>query len=338
MKAFVIHGKRDLRLETTPTPLPADGQVRLRIAYVGICGSDLRYYNDGANAEFVVQEPLIPGHEVSGTVDFDPSGTYAPGTPVTVHPAVFGAVQQGLESLPHLWPGGSYLGSASTRPHTQGGMSEYLLVDAEMVRRLPDNLPVRRAVLAEPLAVALHGITVAGGVAGKDVLVCGSGPIGLLSIAAALAQGAREVVATDVLPGPLERARRLGASGTIRVDAEEIPGEAFDVVLECSGIPEAINAAIRAARRAGIVSQVGMVANRPAGINLAPLLSKEVHLRGSFRFNDEIDTAIRLLAEQAEIESIITHAYPADKIVEAFDMARDSDVSGKVIASMWYDE
>src|SRR5690625_321667 len=254
MKALVIHGKRDLRIESITTPVPADGQVRLRIAYVGICGSDLHYYNEGANGEFVIQEPLIPGHEVSAIVDLDPSGMHVSGTPVTVHPACFGKPQSGLESLPHLWPGGSYLGSASTLPHTQGGMSQYVVVDAEMVRRLPEGLSVRRAALAEPLAVALHGITVAGGVTGKDVLVSGSGPIGLLSIAAALSQGAREVVATDVLARPLQRARRLGASHTLQANIEKIPTDAFDVVLECSGVPSAINTSFRAVRPAGIVS------------------------------------------------------------------------------------
>ncbi|HLR96118.1 MAG TPA: L-idonate 5-dehydrogenase [Jiangellaceae bacterium] len=336
MKALVIHGKHDLRVADLATPSPGDGQVRLRMAYVGICGSDLHYYNDGANGEFVIREPLVPGHEVSAVVDLDPSGTYAPGTAVTVHPAGFGTSQRGLESMPHLWPGGSYLGSASTWPHTQGGMSEYLVLDATMVRPLPVDLPLRRAALAEPLAVALHGIAVAGGVHGKDVLVSGSGPIGLLSVAAALWHGAREVVATDLLPGPLERARHLGAERTVQVDAEEVAPESSDVVLECSGAPSAINASFRAVRRAGIVAQVGMVPNEPNGINLAPMLSKEAQLRGSFRFNDEIDDAVRLLAEQPQIESVITHEFPADDVVDALEVARDSAVSGKVIVSMWH--
>src|SRR5699024_9021661 len=129
VRAIVIHGKEDLELVEVPTPEPGPGQVRLRMAYAGICGSDLHYYYDGANGAFVVREPLVPGHEVSGTVDLDPAGELPPGTPVTVHPATFGEAQAGVEDRPHLWPGGAYLGSASTWPHTQGGMSEYLLVE-----------------------------------------------------------------------------------------------------------------------------------------------------------------------------------------------------------------
>jgi L-idonate 5-dehydrogenase len=284
-----------------------------------------------------VREPLVPGHEVSGTVDLDPSGELAPGTPVTVHPATFGTPEPGLEDHRHLWPNGAYLGSASTWPHTQGGMSEYLLVTRDMVRVLPDTLPLRRAALAEPLAVGLHGINLAGGVEGKKVLVSGSGPIGLLTAAAAVAQGAAEVVSTDVLPGPLERARALGAHRTIQVTEEEIPEASFDVVLECSGVPAAINAAIVAARRAGTYVQVGMVPNEPKGINLAPLISKEVTLHGSFRFNDEIDAAIALLDATPGIEDVITHELPADRALEAFAAAKDSQASGKVVVSLWQD-
>jgi L-idonate 5-dehydrogenase len=335
MRAIVINGKLDVVETELPTPEPGPGQVRLRIAFGGICGSDLHYYYEGANGEFVVREPLVPGHEVSGTVDLDPSGDLEPGTPVTVHPATFGNPEADIEDRRHLWPGGAYLGSASTWPHTQGGMSEFLVVGKDMVRPLPAGLPLRRAALAEPLGVGLHGITVAGGVGGKRVLVSGSGPIGLLATAACLAEGASEVVATDVLPGPLERARRLGAHGTVQVGTEEIPAMAFDVVLECSGVPAAVSAGLLAARRAGVVVQVGMVPNEPRGINLAPLVSKELQLRGAFRFDDEIDRAVELLEANPGIEDVITHELPAGQAREAFAVAKDSETSGKVLISLW---
>jgi L-idonate 5-dehydrogenase len=335
MRAIVINGKLDIVETELPTPEPGPGQVRLRMAFGGICGSDLHYYYEGANGEYVVRQPLVPGHEVSGEVDLDPSGDLAPGTPVTVHPATFGTPQPGIEDRRHLWPGGAYLGSASTWPHTQGGMSEFLIVGKDMVRSLPGTLPLRRASLAEPLAVGLHGIAIGGGVQGKRVLVSGSGPIGLLATAACVAEGAAEVVATDVLPGPLERARRVGANGTIQVGTEEIPAMAFDVVLECSGVPVAVSAALLAARRAGIVVQVGMVPNEARGINLAPLISKEVQLRGAFRFNDEIDRAVALLDSNPGIEDVITHELPASQAQEAFAVAKDSETSGKVVISLW---
>jgi L-idonate 5-dehydrogenase len=321
-----------------PSPQPRDGEVRLRMAFAGVCGSDLHYYFEGANGAFALREPLVPGHEVSGFVDHDPSGTLALGTRVTVHPATFGDPQPGLDGAPHLWPNGAYLGSASTWPHTQGGMSEYLVVRSDMVRVLPEGLPLHLAALAEPLAVALHGINVAGGVEGKQVLVSGAGPIGLLTAAAALAKGASTVTSTDILPGPLQRAERLGLTRTIRVGEDTVPAEAFDVVLECSGSPAAISASIEAVRRAGVVAQVGMTGGGAQPIELAGLVAKEARLVWAFRFNDEIDGALDLLAATPSIGSVITHVIPAAEAVTAFSVAKDSQASGKVLVSLWHDE
>ena len=102
MKALFIHAAEDARLEDVPIVEPGEGQVRLKVAYVGICGSDLHYYYNGANGAYVITEPLIPGHELSAVVDLDPSGELAPGTPVTVHPARYGISAPGIEDRPHL--------------------------------------------------------------------------------------------------------------------------------------------------------------------------------------------------------------------------------------------
>lgn len=335
MRAAFIESANTIVVRDVPTPEPAVGQVRVRIEYVGICGSDLHYYYEGANGAFVVREPLVPGHEVSGHVDFDPSGEFAAGTPITVHPATFGTPSEKIADEPHLWPGGAYLGSASTWPHTQGGLSEFLIVDRGMLRVLPEGLPVRRAALAEPLAVALHGLSKAGDVAGQRVLVTGSGPIGLLAIAAAVAAGAAEVHATDVLEGPLSRAKALGATEVFDVTGDEVPESAYDVVLECSGVAPSVSTALKAARIAGTVVQVGMVPNEPRPINIAPFIAKELRWFGTFRFKDEIDAAVALLEAEPRIEEVVTHEFEADDIEAAFAAARDSQASGKVLVSVW---
>lgn len=335
MRALVIHAKNDMREDDVETPTPGPDQVRVRLAYAGICGSDLHYYFDGANGAFELREPLIPGHELTGTIDLDPSGTIPEGTPVTIHPATFGVSEAGLEERPNLWPHGGYLGSASTWPHTQGGMSEYLVVSRSMIRALPVGLPLRRATLAEPLAVGLHALRLAGPVAGKRILISGAGPIGLLATAAALAHGAAEVVATDVLRGPLARARDLGAHSVVRAGEEALPENHFDVVLECAGVPAALSAAIAAAKRAGVVVQVGMLAAHAQPISLAPLVSKEITLLGSFRFTDEMQEAIDLLTANPAIEQVITHEYSASRAVEAFQTALESERSGKVVVNLW---
>ena len=337
MKTLKIHGAEQMSIEEVDLPDPGEGEVRVRMQYGGICGSDLHYYFHGRNGEFVVTEPFTPGHEMSGVVDLDPAGELAPGTPVTIAPATYGTPQPGIEDRPYLWPGGTYFGSASTKPHTQGGMSEYRNVARFMLRVLPEGLSTQTAALAEPLAVALHAIRQAGGVEGKRVLVTGSGPIGLCAVAGAVAKGAAEVTATDVLQGPLNRALAVGAQHTIKVDTEQIPTMAYDVVFECSGVPVAVTSALAAVRRGGTVAQVGMLPNDNIGVNLAPFVSKEVTFVGCFRFDDEIDDAIDLLAKHPAIANVITHVIDADDYEEAFATAKNSAESGKVVVSLWLD-
>ena len=340
MQAVRIHAKHDMRTEQIPSPEPAPDEVRLRVCYAGICGSDLHYYADGAAGIFAIREPLIPGHEVSGVVDLDPAGSFEVGTPVTVHPATWGTPQPDLtDEQRHLWPGGGYLGSASTWPHTSGGLAEHLVVRRDQVRRLPGSLPMKRAALAEPLAVGLHGLAISGGIRGKRVLVSGSGPIGLLTAAAAAAEGATEVVCTDLLTGPLERARSLGAAspvpiGTVQIGVETLPDSYFDVSLECAGVPAALHGLLLATRRAGVVVQVGNLPNEARPVNLAPLVSKEIRLLGTFRFNAEIDDAITLLDENPQIEQVITHVLPIEDVDEAFAVAENSEISGKVLVQV----
>lgn len=334
MKAVYIKGKEDIEVADIAIPEPDANQVRLKIAYVGICGSDLHYYFNGANGTFVVREPLIPGHELSGYIDADPQGQWAKGTPVTVHPATFGPDKPGMENLRHLRPGGSYLGSASTWPHTQGAMEEYMLVGRDMVRILPESVSVKTAALAEPLGVVLHAIARAGSIDGADVLVSGSGPIGLLAAFAAKQRGAASVAACDVLDGPLERARKVGAYQVFNVTKNPLPENAFDVIFECSAAAPAVNGCMKAVKPGGRIAQVGMFPGTALPIELAALGQKEITWTGSFRFDDEIDEAIEMIAAAPDVADVITHVLPVDRVVEAFDIAKDSAVSGKVLVAL----
>lgn len=331
MKTLFIDGKLQLRVNDVPVPEPSAGEVRIRPMYVGICGSDLHYYFDGANGAFVVREPLVPGHELSAIVDHDPSGKFSRGDHVTVHPATFGNCVAGIEERPNIWPNGAYLGSASTWPHTQGAASEFMLLASTMLRRLPADLDLKTAALAEPLAVGLHAIAIAGGVRGKSVLVSGAGPIGLLNAAAAKILGATEVVVSDVIAGPLARAMEVGADSVLRVPEDQAPSEYFDVVFECSANAAAFGTALVAVRRAGTVVQVGMFGATPIPLAIAPLVSKEITLLGTFRFSDEIDAAIEMLTDHPELAHVITHVFDLSDAEAAFATAKDSQVSGKVL-------
>ncbi|SFS90848.1 L-idonate 5-dehydrogenase [Saccharopolyspora flava] len=331
MKALFIHGAEDMRLEEAAVPEPGAGEVLLRVRYVGICGSDLHYYFHGKNGENLVREPFAPGHEFSATVEHDPSGEWATGTPVTAHPARFGTPVEGIEDKPHLWPGGDYLGSAADFPHRQGASADLVVVEKHMLRRLPDGLSLKDAALAEPLGVALHALTVAGDELGSRALVLGAGPIGLLVVAALRARGVEHVAVGDTQESALARARQVGAHETFLVGTDEVPATAYPVVFECSAAPASLSQAVVSASRAGVVVQVGMLADAAIGVNLAPLVSKEVQLRGTFRFATEIDEAVEMLAAHPSIAGVVTHVLPATEAVAAFTTAKDSAASGKVL-------
>ena len=334
MKALAIHAAEDIRWEEVPAVEPGADQVRLKIAYVGICGSDLHYYYQGKNGEYTIREPLVPGHELSAVVDLDPSGELAPGTPVAVHPARFGAPDPALPERPHLWAGGDFLGSAAVFPHRQGASAEYLVVDRGDLRPLPEGLPLQRAALAEPLGVALHAVTIAGDVSGARCLVLGAGPIGLLSVAALLHRGAGRVDVADLHAEPLARAQALGADQGLLVSREQPEVAAYDVVLECSSAAPSLTTAIRAVRPAGVVVQVGILPDAEMSVNLAPLVSKEVELRGTWRFAGEIDEALTVLAADARLDAVVTHTVPAAQAEQAFATARDSARSAKVLLEL----
>lgn len=335
MKAVVVHSAGDLRLEERPIPDPGEGEVRIRTTHGGICGSDLHYYLDGRVGNFVIREPLVLGHEVVGTVDVDPSGAIPVGTPVAIHPATADHTCPECEAgRPNICRHARYLGSAASDPQTQGGFAEQIVVRHDQLRMLPDGLDLARAVLAEPLGVALHAINQAGGVSGKKVLVSGSGPIGALVVAAAAARGAAAVTATDLQDTPLEVARRVGATHTIRVDREPVPELEFDTAFEASGSPRGLSAAIASVVRGGTVVQVGSLPGGELPVVLSVLVAREITLRGAFRFLDEIDEAIRLLATDDRFQHIVTHTFVMSDVARAMETAHDAGVSSKVVLEL----
>ena len=337
MTAVVAHGARDLRVSEVPIPVVGDEDVLVRVAFGGICGSDLHYYQHGRNGIYRLIEPLTLGHEIVGTVaEVGASArTDVPvGAPVAIHPArptppPGSRVARGL----HLTVGGSYLGSASTTPHMQGGFAEYVRVSADQLRPLPDGLPLRRAALSEPLAVALHGVDRARGeIPGARVLVSGAGPIGCLTVAALVVRGAKEIVVTDLEQAPLQVARAVGAATTVRIGHDPMPAdESFDVVIEASGSPRATASALSAVRRGGTIVQLGMLPDGDLGIPLAALVSREITLRGSQRFELELDEAIAILADTPALDAVVTHVFPLAAAQEAFDVAADGATSTKVL-------
>ncbi|MFD5225994.1 alcohol dehydrogenase catalytic domain-containing protein [Microbacterium sp. NPDC058342] len=331
MSAVRVGPGGGVAVRSTPRPAPGAGEVRIDVAYGGICGSDLHYATSGRNGSFEVMSFLTLGHEFSGVVSGHGDGVDGPplGTHVTVHPAQPCARAGEGPTGRHLLTG-SYLGSASTLPHTQGGFADSVVVKADQVRVLPSALPLRRAALAEPLAVALHAIHLAGELAGERVLVVGCGPIGLLAVAAARISGAR-VAAADIAAQAIERAVRLGAATSYLIPDQSPPSGGFDVVIEASGAAAAIRGAFRQVADGGTVIQLAIPSVERADIEVGELIRREIVYRGTWRFDTEIDEAVVLLRDHPELDEVITHEFPVAEATEAFEVAQDSQRSSKVL-------
>jgi len=335
--AVIVYAANDLRVEDVPVPAAGPGDAVIRVAFGGICGSDLHYWKHGAAGESILHDPMVLGHEVVGTVvsaAADDSGP-AVGTPVAVHPGTPGPGPARYPADRPNLSGGTYLGSAATRPHTGGAFSTYATLPSRMLRALPADLSLREAALIEPASVAWHAVARAGDVAGKRVLVVGCGPIGALIVAVLKRSGASEIIAVDMFELPLETARAVGATATVHAtDADAIAAVDADVAIESSGNHRGLASAIRGTTRGGRVVMVGLLPSGDQPVPMSLAITRELELVGCFRFNDEIDEVITALADGSlDVGPIVTHEYPVADALEAFHVASDSANSGKVLLS-----
>ncbi|MDG9709472.1 L-idonate 5-dehydrogenase [Streptomyces sp. DH10] len=336
MRAVVAHGAGDLRLEERPIPVPGPGEVAVDIRYGGICGSDLHYWRHGAVGEFRLREPLVLGHEIVGRVREAGPGTQAPppGTPVAVHPlASCGRCRQCLSGRHNTCLDTGYLGSAARNPHVQGGFADVLVVPAERVLPLPEGLDLRLAAVAEPAAVAWHAVRQAGEVRGKRVLVTGAGPIGCLVVAALRAAGAAEITVTDVHEAPLAVAKQVGATSAVRVDAGDgLDQLAADLAIESSGNPAGLRTCMYGVDRGGLVVGLGLLPPGDTPVAANALITRELRLVGSFRFDTELIEVLPALADgRLPAEPVVTSVLPVAHMQEAFELAADPARSCKVL-------
>jgi len=333
--AVVAHGAQDLRVEQLSVPAPGPGQVLVEVAYGGICGSDLHYYHRGAVGDFVLREPLVLGHEVVGRVAASGPDTDAPavGTEVAVHPATpCGECAECRSGRRQVCAHVRYLGSAARFPHVQGGFASTMLVPAQQVHALPSGLSLLRAAVAEPLSVALHAVRRAGDVRDASALVVGAGPIGCLAVLALRAAGARQVVATDIVEEAVAVARAAGADAGVIAGSKEAEAlEGFDVVIEASGAPAGLGAALRAVRRGGTVVQLGLLPPGEVPFAGNVVVTREISVVGAFRFDTEFTDALDLLAGGLATDVVVTHVLPVAASREAFDLAGDRQRACKVL-------
>jgi L-iditol 2-dehydrogenase len=323
-RAAVMYGTHDVRVEDKPVPEPGAKEVLVEIKAVGVCGSDVHYYEEGRIGSFVVEEPLILGHEAMGTI-------VGLGEDVTKHEVGERvALEPGVPDMTcrecragryNLCPNVRFFAT----PPIDGAFTNYVAIHEDFAFTLPDNLSDNAGALMEPLSVGIWSCRKAGVEAGDHVLVSGAGPIGLLAMQVALAQGATEVTITDVAPERLDMAQKTGATRTINVSEEPLAdaGVEVDALIECSGNPRALNDGIHCIRPAGTVVVVGMGPGEETSIPLALIQNKEIWLTGTFRYANTYPAAIELAATgKVDLDAIVTGYYGLEDTEEALLASR----------------
>lgn len=339
MKACVIHAAKDVRLETCEETLLGPGEVRLSFAYGGVCGSDIHYAAHGRVGDSVILDPMVLGHEFSATVaEVHPSVTgLLPGQKVAVNPALpCEKCVYCREGRSNLCTDMRFMGSAARRPHQAGGFAERPVVMASQCFALPDTSDLRHVALAEPYAVALHAVALAGDLTGKFVLITGAGVIGQLLAVAARRAGASEIIMADVVPEALDRARALGAdrvlnSGDPDAATDFLSKPRVDIAFEASGAPKAFDLCTEALRPGGTLLQVGFLPPA-APLTMAKLLTRELRIMGTYRFVDEFAEAVRQIAtEEVDLRPVISADMTLEDPDAVFRTAQDKVNTLKVM-------
>ncbi len=339
MRALVCHAPLDLRLDAFASEVPGPAQMRVRVAFGGICGSDLHYYQHGGFGTVRIKEPMVLGHEVSGIVESLGSGVtgFKAGDRIAISPSrpcgLCRYCQQGLHN--HCMDMRFY-GSAMRFPHVQGAFRQTLVIDASQAHAVADDLPLTEAALAEPLSVGLHAISRAGSVFGKRVLVTGCGPIGALLIAGLRRAGAAHIVAADLADLPLECARKMGADETVNLltHPDELAPYAankgmFDVMFEASGSEKALRSGLDLVSPRSVIVTIGLGGDVQLPLN--QLVGKEIDLRGTFRFHQEFAVAVAFLNQRLiDGRPVISHVVDFDQANDAFKLAGDKRQAMKV--------
>jgi L-idonate 5-dehydrogenase len=343
MLALTIHGVKKLKLEEHAVPELGDNEVLVRFGAGGICGSDLHYYLEGGVGDFRLREPMILGHEVAGEVSA--VGSAVSSVKVGEHVAVNPTCpclqcRYCLRGRSNLCSNVRFFGSAARFPHVQGAFAEYFKVTEGQCFIVPGDLEYSVVALAEPLAVSLHAVARSGTMLGRNVLITGSGPIGVLIVAAAKLAGAAEIVVTDLYDGVLRFAQMMGASETVNITTPRGAARLesftqnkgyFDLAIEASGNPNGLETCITSVHPGGRIVQVGLLPSGPTPVLVNQLLSKELELVGTFRFHEEFAWAVEAIVQKRiDVQPLITARYSFREAEQAFELAKDRTKAMKV--------
>ena len=339
MRVAYLTPNGEIELSATDRPSPGTGEVLVAVERVGICGSDLHYYERGGNGGNAVEGRAVLGHECAGRVAAtgDAVTGLDVGDRVAVEPGVpCGDCARCRDGEYNLCADVTFMGS----PPDDGAFREFVAWPADFVYRLPEGVSTAEGALCEPLSVGLHLARRSGVGAGDTVLVTGAGTVGLLAADAIRMAGADAVAVTDAVASKLDLAASRGADACIDATEADV-GEAFrervdadgaDVVVEASGSPAAVESTVDAVRRGGVVTFVGMPDGAALPADVLGLVNDELDLRGSYRYHHTYPDAVAAVASgEVDLRGLVSFAEPLDRLARAFERAADPEtVKGMV--------
>ncbi len=330
MKAAVLTKPWEIEIRELPVPEVGENEVLVKVMAVGVCGSDVHYYEHGRIGRFVVEKPIILGHECSGVVvaTGERVSRVKVGDRVAVEPGVpCGTCDYCKQGRYNLCPDVSFLAT----PPVDGAFVQYIKHREDFLYPIPDHLSFEEAALIEPFSVGIHAARRAGLTPGSTVAIMGMGPVGLMAVVAARAFGASTIIATDLVPKRLAAAEKLGATHTVHI-LERQPeeaireitgGEGVDVAFETAGHPKALQSALVSVRRGGKLSIVGLPPQDLIELNVPLIADRELDIFGVFRYANVYPQAIRFLSSGlADVRELVTDRYPLEGTRDALERAR----------------
>jgi len=327
MKVAVMTGIGKMDYVERDIPQIGSGEVLVKLEYVGICGSDMHYYESGRIGNFIVKPPFVLGHEPGGTVIETGADVtnLKPEDRVALEPGkTCGHCEFCKTGRYNLCPDVRFFAT----PPVDGVFCEYVAHPADLCFKLPENVSTLEGALIEPLAVGFHAANQGGAKAGQKALVFGSGCIGLVSMMALKAEGVSSVFVVDIIPKRLNKALELGASGVINSKEEDIEkraneitgGKGFDLIIETAGTEITTRQAIAIAKKGAVIVLVGYSKSGELTLPVSLALDKELTFKTVFRYRHIYPMAIEAVSSgSVNLKGIVTNIFDFSDIQNAMD-------------------
>lgn len=341
MKAAVMTGPEKMEWQEREIPIPQEGELQIKLEYVGICGSDLHFYAEGRLGNWVPEGPLVLGHEPGGVVTaIGPNVEgFAVGDRVALEPGVpCGHCGECRSGHYNLCQEVRFMAIPGER---DGVFAEYCTHSASMSYKLPDNVSTLEGALMEPLAVGLHAAELSGAKLGERAVILGAGCIGLVTLMALRARGLTEIYVADVLEKRLQKAKELGATRVFHSNQEDLeayikslPGGGVEQVYECAGNRITTLQTCRLIKRSGKVTLVGVSPEPTLELDIASLNAMEGVIYSVYRYRNQYPAAIQAVSSgQIPLKEIVSHVFPFEQTIEGveYNLKHKEDVIKAVI-------